>query len=153
MNALELKIPPLVLVILSALFMWLLAAYVPIVLITFAGQVVVAILLAVVGVQLAIAGARTFHERKTTVNPLKPEESSSLITDGVFKLSRNPIYLGMLLGLAGFAVWLGALTALIVLPMFVMYMNQFQIKPEERSLQRNFGESFSQYMRNTRRWI
>ena len=153
MNALELKIPPLLLLVVSAVFMWLLAAYAPIVLITFAGQLVIAILLAVVGVQIAIAGARAFHERKTTVNPLKPEASTSLITDGVFKFSRNPIYLGMLLGLAGFAVWLGALTALLVLPMFVVCMNQFQIKPEERSLQRNFGEQFSQYMGHTRRWI
>lgn len=153
MNTLELKIPPLLLLILCAAFMWLLAVFVPIVLINFAGQLVIAILLAIVGAQIAIAGARACHERQTTVNPLTPEKSATLITDGVFKVSRNPIYLGLLLALIGFAVYLGALTAALVLPMFVWYMNQFQIKPEERSLAQQFGDSFIQYTQRTRRWL
>lgn len=153
MNALELKIPPLLVAAISALFMWLLANFAPLVLINFAGQLVIAILLAIVGAQVAIAGARACYDRQTTVNPLKPDESSTLITDGVFKVSRNPIYLGFLLALIGFAVWLGALTAALVLPMFVWYMNQFQIKPEERSLAQQFADQFTQYASRTRRWV
>lgn|SRR5690554_4729581 len=150
---LELRIPPLVLMILVALTMWLAAASVPVVIVTFAGQMAVALILAIVGVQLAISATRTFYDRKTTVNPLTPDESSSLITDGVFKLSRNPIYLGMTLILAGLAVWLGALTSLLGVPLFVIYMTRLQIIPEERSLQAQFGQAFSAYCQRTRRWI
>lgn len=152
MNNLELKIPPLVLMTLVALLMWLAAGSVPLVIITFAGQLAVALILAIAGVQLAISATRTFYDRQTTVNPLTPDESSSLITDGVFKLSRNPIYLGMTLMLAGLAVWLGALTSILGVPFFVVYMTRLQIIPEERSLQAQFGEAYSAYCQQTRRW-
>lgn len=152
MKALELKIPPLLVVALFALFMWLFAQYLPMVLVTFAGQIVIAVILAIIGAQIAIAGARACYERETTVNPLKPDESTSLITDGVFKISRNPIYLGFLLALAGWAVWLGALTSLLLLAVFVWYLTKFQIMPEERSLQAQFGDDYTQYCQSTRRW-
>lgn len=153
MRNLELKIPPLVLMVVVALMMWLAAVAMPLVLITFAGQVAVALILAIAGAQLAISATRTFYDRQTTVNPLTPDASSTLITDGVFKLSRNPIYLGMTLMLAGLAVWFGALTSVLGVPLFVIYMTRLQIIPEERSLQAQFGEAFSAYCQQTRRWI
>lgn len=153
MNALELKIPPALLVALTGGFMWLLATYAPVILVTFAGQTAIAIVIAIIGIQIAIAGARACYEHETTVNPLKPEESSSLITDGVFKVSRNPIYLGMALALLGFGVWLGALTALLMVPLFIWYLGRFQIAPEERSLDAQFGEAYRSYRQQTRRWL
>lgn len=153
MNALELKIPPALLVVLTAGFMWLLANYAPVVLVTFAGQTAIAIVIAIIGIQIAIAGARACHEHETTVNPLKPEDSSALITDGVFKVSRNPIYLGMALALLGFGVWLGALTAWLMVPLFIWYLGRFQIAPEERSLDIQFGEAYRRYQQQTRRWL
>lgn len=153
MKALELKVPPLVVVLVAAGLMWCLASYVPIVLITFAGQTLIAALVAILGMQIVIAGARACYARETTVNPLKPEESSSLITDGVFKFSRNPIYLGLLVMLIGLVVWLGALTPLLMLPIFVWYLNRFQIIPEERSLRNQFNDQYVSYSQRTRRWL
>lgn len=148
-----LRVPPLIVAGLMAVFMWLLALYMPLVLVTFAGQWIIATIFVLLGAQLAIASVRSLHENETTVNPLQPDTSSALVTDGVFKLSRNPIYLGFLMALVGCALWLGALTSLIGLPLFVWYINRFQIEPEEVALQARFGEEFEQYRRQVRRWI
>lgn len=152
-KALELKAPPLLVIAVAAGLMWALAWYAPLVLITFAGQTLIAALIAILGVQMAIAGVRACHAHETTINPLKPEESSNLITDGIFKFTRNPIYLGLLVMLIGLAIWLGALTPLIVLPLFVWYLGRFQIVPEERSLQAQFGDEYRNYCKQTRRWL
>ncbi|RUO33157.1 methyltransferase family protein [Aliidiomarina soli] len=153
MNKLELKIPPLLVVVITAACMWLFTTYVPLVLVTFAGQLAIALVFAIVGFQIAVSGVRTCYAAQTTVNPLKPEDSNTLITEGVFKVSRNPMYLGFLLALTGFALWLGALTALLWLPLFVFYMNRFQIQPEERALSQQFGEAYLAYQQKVRRWI
>lgn len=153
LKRLELKIPPLVILLLAAVFMYVVGRYAPVVLIMFAGQVVIAVILAIVGAQVAIAGARACYDQKTTVNPLHPEQTTHLMTDGVFKVSRNPIYLGLACMLLGFVIWLGALTALLVWAGFVAYITRFQIIPEERSLQQQFGDTYSAYRQRTRRWL
>lgn len=148
-----LRVPPLIVAGLMAVFMWLLATYVPLVLVVFAGQWIIALIFALFGAQLAIASVRALHDNETTVNPLQPDTTSALVTSGVFRLSRNPIYLGFLSALIGFAIWLGALTSILVLPFFVWYMNRFQIRPEEAALHARFGEEFEHYTRQVRRWI
>lgn len=148
-----LRVPPLIVAGLMAVFMWLLATYVPLVLVVFAGQWIIALIFALFGAQLAIASVRALHDNETTVNPLQPDTTSALVTSGVFRLSRNPIYLGFLSALIGFAIWLGALTSILVLPFFVWYMNRFQIRPEEAALRARFGEEFEQYISQVRRWI
>lgn len=153
MHSLDLKIPPVAVVMFSAALMWVLGAFIPLVLVTFPGQIAIALVFAIAGIQIAIAGVRAFYDHKTTVNPLQPDSASSLITNGVFKLSRNPIYLGMIFGLVGLAVWLGALTSVFVVPITILYLNRFQIQPEERALKKQFGDEFESYSQRVRRWL
>lgn len=105
------------------------------------------------GVGVAVAGVRSFRRAKTTVNPFTPEKSSALVVSGVYRLSRNPMYLGMLLVLVGWAYALGSLPALVGLPVYIGYMNRFQIGPEECLLAEKFGDAFEGYCRRVRRWV
>jgi protein-S-isoprenylcysteine O-methyltransferase Ste14 len=91
--------------------------------------------------------------RRTTVNPLTPDRSSALVTNGVFKLSRNPIYLGDALLIVAAGLFFSNLVFIPVLALFVIYINRFQINPEERALQKKFGQAFSIYLEQTRRWL
>lgn len=109
--------------------------------------------LLVAGLVLMAAAVVSFVAAKTTINPLKPSHASNLITTGVFKLSRNPIYLADLVILAALAVWLGNVVNVAFLPLFVWYINRFQIVPEERALTGLFGESYVAYCARVRRWL
>jgi protein-S-isoprenylcysteine O-methyltransferase Ste14 len=152
-HALELKIPPVALVIGAALLMWLAPAYVPGLNVGFPFRTVIAWTLTLAGVVTCILGVVAFKRVKTTVNPTKPESSSSLVTSGIYRRTRNPMYLGFLLMLTGWAAARANLVALLALPAFVLYMNQFQIKPEERALTSIFGDQFRAYCSTVRRWI
>ena len=94
-----------------------------------------------------------FRRAKTTVNPLSPEQASALVTGGIYRWTRNPMYLGMLLLLVGWACILSNWAALAILPLFVIYLNRFQIAPEERALRARFGDEFDNYCRKVRRWL
>jgi protein-S-isoprenylcysteine O-methyltransferase Ste14 len=94
-----------------------------------------------------------FRANKTTVSPLNPGAASAIVSSGVYRFSRNPMYLGFLLALAACAIYLSNALAALFLPAFVGYMNVFQIKPEERALLAKFGPVYSQYMASVRRWI
>lgn len=94
-----------------------------------------------------------FIRSKTTVNPLRPEKASSLVVAGVFRLSRNPMYLGMLLLLCSVAIYLDNPANIILIAGYVLVMNELQIKPEEQALQRLFGEDYITYCSRVRRWI
>jgi len=154
MQALELKIPPLLLMLLFALGMWLLAPLTaPLSTQLALYTTVLALCLAVTGIAVALAGVLAFRRAKTTVDPRLPQQSSSLVLVGIYRYSRNPMYLGFLLLLAAFACYLQSLLALALLPLFVLYLNQFQIKPEERFLQQKFGQDFQVYMKQVRRWL
>jgi protein-S-isoprenylcysteine O-methyltransferase Ste14 len=105
------------------------------------------------GIAIAILGVAEFRRAATTVDPRVPERSASLVVGGVYRYSRNPMYLGMLLVLLGWACYLGSALALAFLPVFVSYMNRFQIAPEERHMRAKFGHSYAQYTARVRRWI
>ncbi len=90
---------------------------------------------------------------KTTVNPLTPEATTTMVTSGIYRFTRNPMYLGFLLILAGWAIALSHLLAFVILPLFVWYMNRFQILPEERALASKFPEAFTAHKRSVRRWL
>ncbi|MFG6447937.1 methyltransferase family protein [Roseateles sp. BYS180W] len=113
----------------------------------------VALMLVLLGGVAAVAGVLAFGRHHTTVNPLRPDQSSTLVASGVYRLSRNPMYLGFLLVLAGWAVYLASVAAALMLPAFVIYMNRFQIAPEERALATLFGPEFETYKATTRRWL
>lgn len=153
MQRLELKIPPLLVWLVIAGAMFGVAYSAPTLSFTIAGSFAIALALVALGGALAFAGVIAFRGKRTTVNPLTPSASSSVVSGGVYGVSRNPMYLGFLLALAGWAVYLSNAGAVLLLPAFVAYMTQFQIKPEERALLAKFGSEFAQYMSRVRRWV
>jgi protein-S-isoprenylcysteine O-methyltransferase Ste14 len=153
MGWLELKVPPPVVALLVGLFMWLASSLVAPVEVPFGFRTGVAVVLASVGVVVGVAGIIAFLRAGTTVNPTKPGATSSLVTGGVFRFSRNPMYLSLLLYLLAWAVFLSNGLALILVPVFVIYMNRFQIEPEERALSSLFGPEYTSYQARVRRWL
>jgi protein-S-isoprenylcysteine O-methyltransferase Ste14 len=105
------------------------------------------------GIAIAWAGVSEFRRAQTTVDPTDPAKSSSVVTSGVYRYTRNPMYLGFLLVLAGWATWLSNLTAIVGPVFFVLYMNRFQILPEERILEARFGTPYEAYLQTVRRWV
>lgn len=136
----------------TAALMWGIARFGPQLPVADTARGLVAVLLLAAGLAVAIAGVLHFRRARTTVNPLRPEQATSMVTNGVYRWSRNPMYLGMLLVLAAWAAWLGSLLALAGLPLFVAYMARFQIVPEERALAARFPDEFARYARSVRRW-
>jgi protein-S-isoprenylcysteine O-methyltransferase Ste14 len=150
----ELRIPPVVVVLLFALGMWMLAQAFPREpLLASPARVLVAVLLATAGLLVAWLGVREFRRARTTVNPLRPDEASAMVRSGVYRYSRNPMYLGMLLLLGAWGLWLGSGLALLLLPLFVLALNWLQIVPEERALAARFPGEFAEYRRCVRRWL
>lgn len=94
-----------------------------------------------------------FVRRRTSISPLQPQRSSTLVVDGFYRFSRNPMYLGMLCLLLAWAVWLGQWQALAGPLLFVLWLNRFQIAPEEQALLARFGSSYAAYCRRVRRWL
>jgi len=153
MQALELKIPLVALVLLFAATMWLLSASASSVALAVPWRAPVALMLWSAGFAIALAGLFEFRRAKTTVNPLTPEAAAAMVTSGIYRYSRNPMYVGLLLALIGWDVWLSHLLAFALLPFFILYINRFQIEPEERALSTKFGGLFRDYRRSVRRWL
>jgi protein-S-isoprenylcysteine O-methyltransferase Ste14 len=153
MSTLELKIPPLILAILLGIATWLLARAVPALTFDMPAQAVVAIVLAASGAAFVIAAVLQFRRAGTTVDPRTPDATRQVVTTGVYRLTRNPMYLGFVLLLTGGGVYLGNLLALLLVPAFVVYLNRFQIRPEERALLQHFGPPYAEYLRSVRRWL
>jgi protein-S-isoprenylcysteine O-methyltransferase Ste14 len=153
MHKLELKIPPLALAAIGAAFMWIGAASFPALNYRFPLQWMAAWGVGISGVLSCMLGIIEFNRAKTTVNPTRPESASSLVRTGIYRRTRNPMYLGFFLILAGRAIASASISAILVLAAFVIYMNRFQIKPEERALRSIFGSAFNDYCAETRRWI
>jgi|SRR4051794_27343191 protein-S-isoprenylcysteine O-methyltransferase Ste14 len=150
---LELKVPPVVVVLATALLMWVAALSVPGLTRTFGARYFVAGFLGCFGLLVSYLGVASFRRSRTTVNPLKPQSATSLVTAGIYQRTRNPMYLGFLMVLAGWAVLLSNVIAFIFLPLFIVYMNHFQIRAEERALTALFGEEFVRYQTKVRRWL
>lgn len=153
MSFLEHKIPPPILTVLIALLMWWGASRMAIDTPPPSWRYAVVILLVMVGVTLGVLGVLAFRAAQTTTNPLKPEQASALVTTGVYQLTRNPMYLGLLLWLLALAAYLWSWLLLAGPFIFVLYMTRLQIQPEERILQNCFGERYSVYVAKVRRWI
>jgi protein-S-isoprenylcysteine O-methyltransferase Ste14 len=152
-SGLELKVPPVAVALIAAALIWAVDASGAAPAFAFPGQTIVALLLAALGLGVTIAGVAAFNRARTTVNPLRPEEASKLVVRGVYRVTRNPMYLGFLLLLLAWAIFLGNLGAVLVIAVFVVYMNLFQIAPEERALAARFGGEFEEYRRRVRRWL
>jgi protein-S-isoprenylcysteine O-methyltransferase Ste14 len=150
---LELRLPPPVVMAAVALLMWLAARALPAFDFSLPARGALAAVLAVLGLLIAGVAFVQFRRAGTTVNPTRPHESALLVVHGIYRLSRNPMYLGDLLILAAWAVWLASGPAFLGLPLFVAYLNHFQIVPEERMLEARFGAAYAAYRRAARRWL
>ena len=152
MSKLNLKVPPPLVVFISAVLMWFLSELFP----TMNEpelRLVVAPTLACIGIFIAVSGILSFRRAATTVNPLAPQKATSLVMVGIYKFTRNPMYLGLLFILSAWSVFLFNLYAAFVLVAFVLYITEFQIKPEENALTVLFGDEYTAYKRSVRRWI
>ena len=113
----------------------------------------IGILLLILGLGILISAVGLFRKDKTTVNPLSPEQATKLVTDGIFKYSRNPMYLGMALVLCSITVFFNLIGGIIFVALFCFYITKFQIIPEERAMSNLFSQDFDKYKQATRRWI
>jgi protein-S-isoprenylcysteine O-methyltransferase Ste14 len=147
-------IPPLALLALVATAMWLVERLLPRLGPAWPSLAVPAVLVGACGLVVVVLALLPFHRSRTTVDPRHPERASRLVTHGVYRVSRNPMYLAMLLGLVAWGLWLGQVAAVLLGPVFfVAYLNRRQIEPEERALAAAFGEEYERYRRTVRRWL
>lgn len=153
MSTLELKIPPLVLMIIWAALMALLALATPEVSVPDGAKGILSAAALVAGAAFAVLGVLAFSRASTTVDPTRPEASSVLVTGGVYRYTRNPMYVGFLFMLVGWGLYLSNAYALVFTALFIGYMNQFQIQPEEKALESIFGAEFLAYKHRVRRWL
>jgi protein-S-isoprenylcysteine O-methyltransferase Ste14 len=153
MLTLELRIPPPVVGAIVAAAMWGAttggAAPAPLSVL----QMGVCAALGLAGVGFDVAGLLAFRASRTTINPLTPQRSRALVTSGVYRLTRNPMYVGMALLLSAWAVALGSPWAAAGPLAFVLYITRWQIRPEERVLQALFGPDYADYCQRVRRWL
>ncbi len=150
---LKTKIPPPVYALAAAGIMWWLDKALPLVIwldngLNMAGLVIIAI-----AALLDLWSLGLFVRSKTTLNPMKPANANELVLDGLYKMTRNPMYLGMLMALVGWWIYLGSLSPLFMLPVFVWLLTVQQIIPEETVLEEKFGVEYLSYKQRVRRWI
>lgn len=155
-RTLELKIPPPLVALLLAAAMWAadrtawggprlpLADPARLALV---GVLVVAALLA------ELSGLVAFRASRTTINPLAPQRTRALVTGGIYRVTRNPMYVGLAGQLLAWATWLGSLLPFAGPVLFVLYITRFQILPEERVLAGLFGQAWHDYSSRVRRWL
>ena len=155
MSALELKIPPPLVAAAVAGCMYAVAVLLPAPVLALPPGVRVgmALALAAVGAGFDVAGLWAFRKARTTVNPLTPHRSVAVVSTGVYRFTRNPMYLGLALILLGLAVYLASPWALLGPLVFAAYITRFQIVPEERALQARFGAAYTAYRARVRRWL
>jgi len=149
----ELKIPPPLLLLLFGSVMWGISKAGVLAPIESDLAAPLSLAMLVLGLAINIFSAVSFRRASTTINPLKPETATRLVDSGIYKFSRNPMYLGVLLVLSSLAIWLGCVLNIAILFLFVWYITMFQIIPEERALEKVFPETFNLYKSRVRRWI
>lgn len=150
---LENRVPPPVVALCTAGLMYAAAWLVPALDFGLPWRRTIAAVLCVAGASLDGVALAHFFRAKTTFNPLNPSAASALVTSGVYRFTRNPMYVGLALLLLAWGIYLANVAALAPLPLFVSYINRFQIAPEERALRTRFGAEFDAYCERVRRWL
>ena len=153
MSGLDLKVPPPIVSAAVAVVAYLASKWLPGQSVHIPAALFVAVTLGAAGMAVNIAGLWSFRRHRTTVNPLRPANASALVTDGIFAWTRNPMYLGMVLMMSGWTIWLANIVAFLGPPLLAIYLTRFQILPEERILKENFGDALTEYEGRVRRWI
>ena len=105
------------------------------------------------GIATAVLAILLFKKNKTTVNPMKPEDTTTLVTTGIFSITRNPMYLGLFFVIFSTVLFFGSWFGIIILMFFVWYITKFQIMPEEEAMEKLFGNQYDEYKQNVRRWL
>ena len=153
MRFLELKVPPVALFILVIVASYFCAQQLSTAAIALPYKLIVlGVGIALSGV-VGLSGIWEFRKQKTTVNPIKVETASAVVDSGIFGYTRNPMYLGLFILLFCFGYFFQNISSILLSFVFVIYMNQFQIKPEERALEQLFGAEYVDYKQKVRRWI
>jgi protein-S-isoprenylcysteine O-methyltransferase Ste14 len=149
----HLKVPPPVAVAVALALLYAAGSLLPGLTLTFPGQTILAILLLFAGLAIGAVAIAGFLTARTTFNPTTPHKARTLVTGGLYRFSRNPMYVADVLLILALAVHIGTLSVLAVVPLFVWYLTEFQIKPEEEHLTRKFGRDYLDYCSRVRRWI
>ena len=152
LKALETRIPPPVVALAMAFLMWNTSVWSATAAPPAWRMSVVAALVAL-GALCDLSGLWAFYRARTTVNPMKPGAVSALVTNGIYRWTRNPMYVGLCLFLSAAAVYLWSPWALMGPVAFVAYINRFQIAPEERVMHERYGETYEAYCQRVRRWV
>jgi protein-S-isoprenylcysteine O-methyltransferase Ste14 len=153
MSRLEKLIPPPVVLLIVAGLMWVIARYDQKLAVADAFRYAVAAALFVLALMIALTAVMAFAKAATTVNPHRVENTSALVTGGIFGFTRNPMYVGMALVLLAWVVFLAAPWTLLGPVAFVLYITRFQIIPEEHALAAKFGAAYADYCARVRRWL
>ena len=145
---LDTKIPPpiVTIIILSIIYLFDLNEY-------NLNTDIISIITLFIGLIFIISAVIQFINRKTTVNPTKPHKTSTLVITGTYKITRNPMYLGMLLIIISFALYNASIISIILIPLFIFYINKFQIESEEFEMRKKFGKEYEDYCKKVDRWI
>jgi len=153
MTFLENKIPPPLVAVIIAATMWGLSHFTSTLALTAIVKYSLVITFVLVGIFFALSGAISFRLAKTTVNPLKPDTASALVTSGIYQLTRNPMYVGFVAFLLAWASFLGTVWGIGLIAVYMAYIQHFQIMPEERALTKIFKDEFIDYKAKVRPWL
>ncbi len=145
------KIPPPILALVMIVLIYLSSFFIEST--TFNYQGSLSVLVLILGLACAIPSFKLFARYKTTISPLKPSDATALVTEGMYRYSRNPMYLGLLLLIIASTIWFGTWFGIIVNILFIFLINFLQIIPEEEALLEIFSEEYEEYKKNVRRWI
>ncbi len=153
MNFLKLKIPPAAVFLICVGLMWVIHEFIPNQILLFEMRSYIVRGLLILGVLIGILGVIEFSRKSTTVNPHKPEKTTTLVKTGIYRFTRNPMYLGMAIILLAGMVKFGNGINILVILLYIWYMNTFQIQPEEEMMEQKFGKEFIKYASKTGRWL
>jgi len=153
MKILETKIPPPIVAAVFAALIWWVAGYLPKTYFGITSKTIVVTVLLALGILFDLSGLTRFLGARTTINPIKPHNASALVQSGIYKFTRNPMYVGLVFLLTAWCIYLDCPVALVAVAGFMLYIHVFQILPEERTLAKLFGEEYHEYQARVRRWL
>ncbi len=152
-NKLETKIPPPVYGLLTAISIWWMDKLFPAFSLLPSTVKPLGIVIMLCGFCLDLIALMQFTRQHTSVNPLHPDKAHHIVINGLYHYTRNPMYLGMLIALCGWSIYIGNIVSFACLPAFVWLLTRIQIQPEERILAEKFGQPYTDYLKQVRRWI
>lgn len=153
LDRLELRLPPVALGLICLAAMWGISRSLPSLSVELPFRGAVSVALVALGVTIGLAGVATFRRSRTTVDPTRPDRASTLVASGIYRVTRNPMYVALALGLSAAAIWFSNIPAMLIVPIFIAWITRLQIIPEERALRARFGAGYEDYAARVRRWL